>query len=690
MHKLKLFSLALLAGVAMVFIQSGTASAAFNANRLIDDGIFNNVSSMSAAQIDAFLNARNSCISTGSGFSAPDPTGYSPSGGYQYGGNVSAGTIIAHAAQAYEINPQVLITTLQKEQSLITSTTCSTNTIAKAVGYACPDSGGSYNYSGVNLYTRNGTTYTSVSGICVNSAAKAGFTQQLIRAAWLLKFGQQRSLGNMDWAIIKGSWDNSDDLQSCYSGPVTEGYRKVCPSGTTTYYDGLRTIDATTVHMDTGATAALYWYTPHLHGNQNFVSIFEGWFGSSVVPNYTWQVTDQYVYTDASKTIGTNLYNKLPGDKVYVGIKVKNTSTYTWSNTGSYPINVGTLRDMDRSSAYCDTTWLGCNRPARMIQTSVAPGETATFEFWMKAPSQPGNYHEYFDLVAESQAWFPDIGLKFDGSVIPPTYSWQPVDQYAYTDETKTVGKSTGNLTPGDRFYVGVKIRNTGNVAWTKDGPNPVHLGTVRNIDRSSVYYDSSWLGTNRPAKLVEDTVAPGQIGTFEFWMNTKNAPGTHIEYFAPVAEGITWMNDAGLNFYTSIVNANYSWQFMDQYAYTDQNKTVGKSTTGLNAGDRVYVGFKAKNTGNVTWKNTGSYPINVGMTHPLDRLSKFFDDGWLGQNRPARLVESSVAPGQIGTFEFWMKAPSQPGVYREYFDLVAEGAAWMDDQNMNFYMTVN
>jgi hypothetical protein len=35
------------------------------------------------------------------------------------------------------------------------------------------------------------------------------------------------------------------------------------------------------------------------------------------------------------------------------------------------------------------------------------------------------------------------------------------------------------------------------------------------------------------------------------------------------------------------------------------------------------------------------------------------------------------------------MKTPAQSGTYREYFDLVAEGAAWMDDPAMNFYITV-
>jgi len=260
------------------------ASAAINYNRLIDDSVFNSFGTMNAAQIDSFLNARNSCISQNSGFSAPDPIGYNPSDGFLYGGNVSAGTVIAHSAQVYGLNPQVLLVTLQKEQSIVTSTTCSTNTIAKAMGYACPDGGGSYSYSGLNLYTRNGTTYTSVSGICVNAASKAGFTQQVIRATWLLKFSQQRSLGNTSWAVITGNWDNSDDPGTCYGGAMTQGYRKRCSSDpTATYYDGYTTIDGSSVHMDTGGTASLYRYTPHKAGNLNFFNIYSSWFGDPTV-----------------------------------------------------------------------------------------------------------------------------------------------------------------------------------------------------------------------------------------------------------------------------------------------------------------------------------------------------------------------------------------------------------------------
>lgn len=282
------FAAILVAGLTMVLL-GGSAAASFDKNHLLGDSVMDNKGVMSAAQIDAFLNSfDHSCISTSSGFQAILPTGYSPADGFEYGGFTSAGNVIHGAAQAYDINPQVLLVTLEKEQSLVTgrnsSSYCSSGNhkYAAAMGYGCPDSGGDYSYSGLNLYRRNGTTQTSISSTCVNSANKAGFSQQVIRGAWLLKFSQQRSQGRVDWAIIRGNWDNSDDLDSCYSGPMVRGTWQRCPSGPHTFYDGNKTIDGQTVKMGSGATAALYWYTPHFHGNQLFVSLFEDWFGSTV------------------------------------------------------------------------------------------------------------------------------------------------------------------------------------------------------------------------------------------------------------------------------------------------------------------------------------------------------------------------------------------------------------------------
>lgn len=274
------------------FVFPKPAKAAFNANNLMSESAFDFSHSMSGAAIDNFLNSfPNSCISPASGFEAVVPVGYSPSSGFAYGDYGSAGTVISTAAQVYGINPQVLLVTLQKEQSLVSgsgSSYCnngSEHKYAAATGYGCPDSGGTYNWSNISLYRRSGVPRTNTGTTCVNSAAKAGFSQQVIRAAWLLKFGQQRSKGNVNWAVVHGNWDNSDDPNTCYSGFMTQGSFKRCKNDASPVsYDGWTTIDGLSIHVDTGPTAALYWYTPHFHGNQNFVNLFETWFGSTQVP----------------------------------------------------------------------------------------------------------------------------------------------------------------------------------------------------------------------------------------------------------------------------------------------------------------------------------------------------------------------------------------------------------------------
>jgi len=523
----------------LLFWHSQPALAAFSANNLMDDGVFDKANSMTAGQIDNWLNSNfpASCISTNNGFSSPDTNGYSPSTGFIYGGNVSAGTVIAHAAYAYGINPQVILATLQKESSVVSGdASYGCQYINTAMGYDCPDSGSCPR----------------------NPATESGFSKQVIHAAWMLRFHEQRSKGNVGWQETKPGWDNSDDPQTCYSGRMTQGVYQICPSGPSSFYDGWYPIDGTAVHMDTGATAALYDYTPHFHGNQNFDDIFQAWFGP-VYDIYSWSPVGQYAFTDQTKTTPVDLTNLTVGQKVYVGFVAKNTGDTTWTNTGSNPVDAGTTSPQDRNSAFCDTSdspaWLGCNRPARMIEASVAPGQTGTFEFWYMAPAQAGTYNEHFNLVAEGLKWMNDIGLYFHTVTKPP--AWSIVSQYAFTDNTKTTPADLTNLLPGQKVYIGFQAKNTSSLTWSNSGANPVHAGASNPQDRSSAFCDTidspAWLSCNRPANMAEASVPPGGTATFEFWYKAPATTGTFKEYFKPVIERLSWASDTGLNYYTLV-----------------------------------------------------------------------------------------------------------------------------------------
>ncbi len=325
------------------------ASAQFDPNNLIDDSVFSNYNSMSAASIDSFLNNNfpSSCISTNNGFSAPTPTGYSPSTGFTFGTDTSAGNIIYDAAQAYQINPQVILATLEKEQTLVSgSTGCSTLQYTGAMGNDCPDGGTTYNYSGFELYSINGTPVDSVSGTCVDNQASAGFSEQVISAAWKLKFMQERSDGNVNWAIVNSQWDNLDDPSTCFYPYMTSGYRQGAETGTTacttpTYYDGYATIDGTSVFISNGATGALYTYTPHLPGNENFVNIFTQWFGPTTGEGYTLATSYDSNGDSRQWVIYHGMRQLVPDTQTLVAWGLQNVQLMQWSGTylGSFPIN---------------------------------------------------------------------------------------------------------------------------------------------------------------------------------------------------------------------------------------------------------------------------------------------------------------------------------------------------------------
>ncbi|MEK7640179.1 MAG: hypothetical protein AAB424_03525 [Patescibacteria group bacterium] len=124
---------------------------------------------------------------------------------------------IVEVARLYGINPAVILVTLQKEMSLLTWKTPTQRAYDYAMGYGCPDSGG-----------------------CSGKAA--GLYRQLDFATW--QFRQYL------------------DFPGSYTFRAGNTY----------------TIDATTVLLENQATAALYNYTPHFHGNENFYNLYTQWF----------------------------------------------------------------------------------------------------------------------------------------------------------------------------------------------------------------------------------------------------------------------------------------------------------------------------------------------------------------------------------------------------------------------------
>lgn len=188
----------------------------FNPDFLITDEEMQNWQSMTREDIQAFLKHYNSFLS---GYTSPDVTGL----------NRTASDIIYRASSAYKINPKYLLVKLQKEQSLITSSSPTQKQLDWATGYGICDS-------------------CSMSDPALQKYK--GFGVQTDNAAGIIRWYYD-NLNNEGWIKRKNS----------------------------TY-----TIDGINVRPMNLATAFLYTYTPHIHGNKNFWNLWQKWF-EQVYPN---------------------------------------------------------------------------------------------------------------------------------------------------------------------------------------------------------------------------------------------------------------------------------------------------------------------------------------------------------------------------------------------------------------------
>ena len=139
--------------------------------------------------------------------------------------------------------------------------------------------------------------------------------------------------------------------------------------------------------------------------------------------------------------------------------------------------------------------------------------------------------------------------------------------------------------------------------------------------------------------------------------------------------------------FGNSSVNTPYAWQYINQIAYLDPERTqllTGETT--VSPGNKIYLRVQAKNAGTTTWtKNT----INLGTSKPNDRLSLFASSDWMNPYRPATMNETSVTTGNTATFDFEAVAPNTDGTYKEFFNIVADGVTWFNDPGLYFNINV-
>lgn len=261
-------------------------------------------------------------------------------------------------------------------------------------------------------------------------------------------------------------------------------------------------------------------------------------------------------------------------------------------------------------------------------------------------------------------------------------------DDYDYD----IIAKSDNSiLAPGDQVVLWATLQNKSHAIWYSDWtdqeycgngwcdkPNPIRLGTIRPTDRSSMFYTpNNWLSSNRVHVADQDKV--GYLGhvNFGFYItapdNIQN--GVYTECFAPVIENSLWLADKNLCWDITIDNTHQNYD-----AKIDNYYGAGYKKVLLEAGQTATINFELTNTGNTTWQQNGNYPVHLATVG--DNASDLYHSSWLNINRPAKLLDSFVLPGNVGHFELTIVAPiyGQVGdIFEEEFWLVAENLTWFN-----------
>lgn len=216
---------------------------------------------------------------------------------------------------------------------------------------------------------------------------------------------------------------------------------------------------------------------------------------------------------------------------------------------------------------------------------------------------------------------FPKLFLVLFGVLLPATVFGQTADTQTASQSTAplkctfaAVGKpefkgkflaikKKGILQPGEVFTMQVFVQNAGNVPWFSEdsGCNSmtvVHLGTEKSRDRVSPFYTSSkttdtgasntWISGTR-VKMDAKRVSPLDAASFTITAKAPSQPGVYREFYAPVAEGVTWMDgDALFSVDINVGNVTLPAETADYLQYVQ--KSANLSNLKLEGGKNILV----------------------------------------------------------------------------------------------------
>ena len=109
-----------------------------------------------------------------------------------------------------------------------------------------------------------------------------------------------------------------------------------------------------------------------------------------------------------------------------------------------------------------------------------------------------------------------------------------------------------------------------------------------------------------------------------------------------------------------------------------------------LAPGETATLVVALRNTGYRGWyRGNLGQQANLGTAEPLDAQRWDLDSGWPSASRIATTTTAYVGPGQVGWFQFQVRAPSSAGSYVLRARGVIDGTTWLEDPGIYWTITV-
>ena len=228
-----------------------------------------------------------------------------------------------------------------------------------------------------------------------------------------------------------------------------------------------------------------------------------------------------------------------PGTSTTLTVTFLNSGAATWQRgVAGQQANLGLNGDtMAFAALGMNDGWLSANRLATTAEASVAPGQTGTFRFNVRAPATPGTYRLPLRPVIDGVTWMEDSGVFMVIVSADGTYHSRWVAQSTYP--ILRAGQTSAPLT--------ITFANAGTARWVQ---GVLGREALLGIDRDDVSWASlgvNWPSSNRVAAQTEASVAPGQDATFTFQVKAPATPGVYSIHLRPVIDGTAWMEDEGV-----------------------------------------------------------------------------------------------------------------------------------------------